>query len=57
MCSAREAIATTSFVGVTERANGFDGREIDAGLTPGIVLWTCSVESHDAETTRLCSLL
>ena len=59
MWSAREAIATTSFVGVMDREKGFEGSDMTAGVI-GVsvpVRWTWIVESHDAETTILCSLL
>ena len=59
MCRAREAIATTSLVGVREREKGLLGRGILMG-GGGVVSdgwlerrWTCRVESQEAETRML----
>lgn len=57
MCSAREAIATTSFVGEIERENGFEGRGMTAGVESAFNRWTWSVESQEADMTIECSLL
>jgi len=49
MLRAREAMATTSLVAVSEREKGLLGREI---VTGGFLVprwWMCSVESHEAE--------
>lgn len=55
----REAMATTSFVAVRDMENGFEGRGMIAGIESASVFTrcTCSVESHDADMTMLCSLL
>lgn len=57
MCRALEAIATTSFVAVRERAKGLEGRLMVAGTVSGSVLWMWSVESQDADIMTPCSLL
>lgn len=57
MCSAREAMATRSFVGLSERENGLEGSGITAGVESELRRWTCRVESHDALITMECSLL
>ena len=61
MCNARDAIATISFVAVAEIENGFDGKGTmigrESGFAPASGWWMCSVESHEAEMTMLCSRL
>lgn len=53
MCKAREAIATTSLVGVREREKGLFGSEIVTGGFEVERWWICSVESQEAEIKRL----
>jgi len=51
-------MATTSFVDETDKENGFDGKEIVIGAhLASPAECTCSVESHEADTTSECSLL
>ncbi len=53
MCKAREAIATTSLVGVSESEKGLLGSEI---VTGGLELerwWIWRVESQEAEIRML----
>lgn len=61
MCRAREAMATTSFVGVVEIEKGLWGSGIMEG-TEGLVVvvlgrWMCRVESQEALIRRAFSLL
>ena len=50
MWRARDAMATTSFVGVSESENGLFGKEILIGSLEGFERWwMCSVESHEAD--------
>ena len=59
MKSEREAMATTSLVAVKDTEKGFDGSGTIVGETSAVVprRCTCNVESHEADTTRECSLL
>lgn len=58
MCRAREAIATTSFVGERDSEKGFDGNEIVIGFhVASLAGCMCSVESQEADITSPCSLL
>lgn len=55
MCRAREAIATTSLLGVREREKGLLGREIvTCGLVGEERWWMWRVLSHEAETRMFC---
>lgn len=55
MWRAREAMATTSFVAVRERENGFEGSWIVVGNWAGFDgWWMCRVESQEAETSIEC---
>ena len=61
MWRAREAIATTNFVGDSDKEKGFEGSGIVEGLRAG-PSGSCSgctwrVESQEAEMTRLWSAL
>lgn len=58
MCRAREAMATTSLVGVREREKGLLGTGIVAGKWAGLEgWWMCRVESQEAEIRIEVSLL
>jgi hypothetical protein len=58
MCSALDAMATTSFVGEIDRENGLEGRlMVTGGHAASPAGWTWSVESQAAEITIECSLL
>ncbi len=58
MWRAREAMATTSLVGVRERENGLLGSGIVAGKWGGLEgWWMWSVESQEAEMRIEVSLL
>lgn len=58
MCSARDAIATTSLVAVRDVEKGLDGRGIIEGTESGVLVrWMWSVESHEADIKIESSLL
>ena len=55
MCRAREAMATTSLVGVREREKGLEGRWMVVGTREGFDgWWMWRVESQDADTSIEC---
>lgn len=55
MCRAREAMATTSLVGVREREKGLEGRWMVVGTWEGWDgWWMCRVESQEAEISIEC---
>lgn len=55
MWRAREAMATTSFVGVRESENGFEGSSAVVGTWAGFDgWWMCRVESQEADISIEC---
>lgn len=58
MCTAREAMATTSLVGESESEKGLLGScTVVGGCEGSKGKWTCSVESQDADIKSACSRL
>lgn len=55
MWRVREAMATTSFVGVRDMEKGFEGRVTEAmGLEGAERWWIWRVESQEADTRMRC---